>query len=395
MLYSECRKALTKSLIPFWNSLIDNENGGFYGEVDYNLTLDKKAPKGCILNSRILWFYSTAYMKLKDEKLLKYAKHAFDFLCKSFIDREKKGVFWSVSFDGKPLETIKHTYNIAFALYGVSAYYRATDDATAKKTADELFSVIENKCKAQKGYYESFTRDFVLNDNEELSENGIIASRTMNTLLHVLEAYNEYYLATKSNDAKKSIESILHAFDDYVLSKQEAKLGVFFDENYNTLLKLNSYGHDIEASWLLDKASEVIDDKAFADHIKEYDTEVAKRILSVAFDNGAVNNENENGIIDKTRIWWVQCESMIGFLNAYKKTRDKYFLDATNSVWKYIKDYFIDKRDGGEWYQNISYDNKPVAGMPIVSPWKCPYHNGRMVIEIMDRVKELESVSID
>lgn len=388
MLYNECVSSLKNSLIPFWNRLEDNQNGGFYGLVDFNLNLDKDAVKGCILNSRILWFYSTAYMKLHDETLLEYAQHAFEFLENNLTDNEYGGVFWAVSADGKTPDILKHTYNFAFALYGVSAYYRATGDIKAKEKADSLFSLIETKCKAPVGYYESFTRDFTLNDNEELSENGVIASRTMNTLLHVIEAFTEYYLATQNQKAKESTEYILKIFEKYVFSEKEAKLGVFFDDYYNPLIDLNSYGHDIEASWLLDRACEIIDDKALAERIVSYDTKVAKRIFDVAFENGAVNNENENGKIDKTRVWWVQCESMIGFLNAFEKTNDERFFKAVEQIWNYINKYFVDIRDGGEWYQNISFDNTPVSGMPIVSPWKCPYHNGRMMLEMIRRLSD-------
>ncbi len=382
MLKNESKTYLTEKLIPFWNSMIDKTNGGFYGQLNFNLELNKKYKKGCILNSRILWFYSNAYLALGDKSYLKYATHAFDFMCKYFVDREYKGLYWSVNFDGTPNETLKHTYNFSFGLYALSSYYIATKDENAKKLADDIFNLIETKCKAPIGYFEAFTRDFKPETNEELSENGVIATRTMNTLLHVIEAYNEYYLATKNEKAKQACEDILRTFENYVFEQDNSKLGVFFNDDFEQIIDLNSYGHDIEASWLLDKACEIIDDKELAKRVNDFNSKVANRILNVAFENSAVNNEVEKGIVDKTRVWWVQAESILGFINEYKKNGDDKFLNSAEQIWKYAKKYFMDNRSNSEWYSEVTFEGEPIK-KDIVNEWKCPYHNGRMFLYLL------------
>ncbi len=199
---AEIQAELKNHIIPFWEKLKDNDFGGFYGLLDYNLNLDKKAPKGCILNSRILWFFSNAYKLLEDKELALCANHAWNFLNNYCMDKENGGIFWSLNYDGSVLDSTKHTYNQAFALYALSSFYEITKNKDALKTAESLFNIIEEKCCDAKGYLEAFTKDFKPESNEKLSENGVLASRTMNTTLHVLEAYTEYYRVTKNAKAK-------------------------------------------------------------------------------------------------------------------------------------------------------------------------------------------------
>ena len=384
MLQNESKVYLEEKLIPFWNSMIDKTNGGFYGQLNFDLVLNKTAKKGCILNSRILWLYSNAYLTLGDKSYLEYARHSFDFMRKYFVDKEFDGLYWSVNFDGTPNETLKHTYNFSFGLYALSSYYIASKDENAKILADNIFNLIETKCKAPIGYFEAFTRDFKPEINEELSENGVIATRTMNTLLHVIESYNEYYLATKNNKVKQACEEILKTFENYVFEKDNDKLGVFFNDDFEQIIDLNSYGHDIEASWLLDKACEIIDDKDLAKRVTGFNSKIANRILKVAFENSALNNEVENGVVDKTRVWWVQAESILGFINEYEKNGDEKFLTSANEIWEYVKKYFVDNRPHSEWYSEVTFEGEPIK-KDIVNEWKCPYHNGRMLLEVIKR----------
>ena len=196
-LAKEVKQELTGRIVPFWEGLRDEEYGGFYGYQDFDLNVQKTYEKGCILNSRILWFFSNAYLTLKDEKLRADAEHAYRFMKQACVDREYGGVFWSVTYDGKPLDTTKHTYNQAFAIYALSTYFDATGDTEALELAKSLQQIIETHCTDEYGYLEAFTRDFKPESNEKLSENGVMAEKTMNTLLHVFEAYTELYRVTK------------------------------------------------------------------------------------------------------------------------------------------------------------------------------------------------------
>lgn len=381
----EVRRELIDRIIPFWKRLRDDEHGGYYGYMDFDLKVDKEYEKGCILNSRILWFFANAYMTLKDKSLLVEAAHAYSFMRDCCEDKEYGGVFWSVTYDGLPLDTTKHIYNQAFAIYALSSYYAASNDSSALEFAMSLFEKIETIGTDSYGYLESFNRKWELEDNDKLSENGLLADKTMNTLLHVLEAYTELYRVNKDEKVRSALVKILDAFRNQVYNEKTNRLEVFFDEKMNTISDLYSYGHDIEASWLLDRAATVLSDDKIKADTNAYTNKLVAEVYNEALADGAMNNECFKGVVDTTRVWWVQAEAMVGFCNCYEKTGEEKYKDITEQLWDYIKNYIIDKREGSEWFWDLDKDNNPVSRKPIVEPWKCPYHNGRMCMEIIRR----------
>lgn len=387
MFVTEIKEHLVNDLIPFWQGLKDEENGGFYGYLSYDLKLDKKAVKGCILNSRILWFFSNAYMLLGDSSLLESATHAYQFLKDYCVDNEFGGVFWSLAYDGTPEDTTKHTYNQAFSIYALASYYDASKNPEALEIAWKLYDLVESKCKDEYGYLEAFTRSFEPEENDKLSENGVIAEKTMNTLLHVFEAYTELYRVTKEEKAAKQIRFMMDIIKDKVFNKEIGRQEVFFDKTWNSLIDLYSYGHDIETAWLVDRGLEVLDDEAYTNMLSPITKIITENIYNRAYIDHSLVNEAENGVVDTTRVWWVQAEAVVGFLNGYQKQGDKKFLDASEDIWNYIKEYFIDKRNGSEWFWSVKEDHTPNE-KPIVEPWKCPYHNGRMCFEVLRRMKD-------
>ncbi len=383
----EIQNHLVKDIIPFWKNLRDDENGGYYGWVGYDLKVDKKAVKGCILNSRILWFFSNAYTMLKDESLLQEADHAFAFLKEHCADRENGGIFWSIRYDGTPEDTTKHTYNQAFAIYALSSYYEASGKQEALDMAKELFYIIETKCTDEIGYKEAFDKAFHEIENDKLSENGVIAAKTMNTLLHVFEAYTELYRVAKLPEVGEKLHWIMETFAHRVYNPELHRQEVFFDENMKSIIDLHSYGHDIETAWLIDRGVEVLGDPAMEALLSPITRDLTAQIYKVAFDGHSLANECERGVVNTHRIWWVQAETVIGFLNGYQKDPSrKEYLQAAESEWQFIKDYVIDKRAGSEWYWEVDEDGRPYPDRPIVEPWKCPYHNGRMCMEVMKRL---------
>ena len=386
---NEIREHLKNGIIPFWEGLKDEEFGGYYGYMDYDLKLDKKFEKGCILNSRILWFFSSVSRIEGFEKEREYADHAYQFLKEKCLVQECGGVFWSVTYDGKPLDTTKHTYNQAFAIYALSSYYDTTGNEEALEIAKGLQKIIEEKCTDEFGYLEAFNRNFQPEENDKLSENGVIAEKTMNTLLHVFEAYTEFYRVTKDKFTGDRLRFMLDIFADKVYNPAQKRQEVFFDREWNTLIDLYSYGHDIETSWLIDRGLEVLDDPAYTAKVAPITKEILANVYKTAYRDHSLMNECENGVNDTTRVWWVQAESVVGFLNGYQKDpAEKKYLQAAEDVWDYIKNYMIDKRNGSEWYWCIHEDHTPVE-KPIVEPWKCPYHNGCMCIEVIRRMKDI------
>lgn len=354
----------------------------------HDLKLDKKAVKGCILNSRILWFFSNAYMVLKDESLLESAAHAYRFLKDHCLDREYGGVYWSLAYTGDVEDSTKHTYNQAFAVYALSSYYDASKDMQALETAQSLYRLIEEKCRDEQGYLEAFTRDFHPAENDKLSENGVMAGRTMNTLLHVFEAYTELYRVSHDACVADRLRYMLDLTADKVYNPKLGRQEVFFDKDWNSLIDLYSYGHDIEAAWLIDRGLDVLGEAYDGVKISEITKTMTENIYRRAYIEHSLVNEAENGIVDTTRVWWVQAEAVVGFLNGYIRQQEQKYLEAAEDIWGYISGCMVDKRPDSEWLAKLDRDRNPVPD-PIVEPWKCPYHNGRMCFEVLKRLGEV------
>lgn len=397
---------LKNIILPYWNKLADFERGGFYGYVGHDLRVNKNAQKGVILHSRILWFYSTVYNTIGGEQNKKLADHAYEFLTKYCFDRENGGLFWMMNADGSCADSTKNAYNQAFGIYALAAYAEATGSKEALRHAYELFECIEAYCTDSYGYLEAFSADWKKPVESAICDQGVVAEKTMNTLLHVLEAYTALLDADSHPRVAQKLKNILILFSEKLYYDDFERLEVFFDAKMNPLGDIHSYGHDIEASWLLDRACDVLEKnielfdkaeipllKALISDTRSYTSVLAKKILECAFMNDSLCNEargERTGTtkVDKTRIWWVQAEAVVGFYNEYQKHGSSPFKDAAERVFKYIENYVVDKRPGSEWFGYLNEDGTPIADRPITEPWKCPYHNGRMCIELITRGAE-------
>ena len=405
-MFREIKEHLIYNLIPFWKSLRDDTYGGFYGRVDSSGKVYPDAEKSCIVNSRILWFFSSCYNLCREgiisenrlseagcssADLIDDARYAFGFLKDAFVDREYGGVVWSVTCDGKMLDTTKHTYNQAFAVYALTAYYEASGDDEAVKLARYIKNSIESHLSDGNGYLDQFSRGFDRVTNDKLSENNVTAERTKNSLINVMEAYTEIFRLTGDIIIKEKIIEILNTLKDRMFNPSKDRLEVFFDRDYNSLIDLHTYGHDIEISWLLDRTLDAIGERDSQPEISEMSRRIADKVKEVAFDGRSVPYECENGVVNPARAWWVQGEAFTGFLNAYMKDRSRTdMLEAAEAVWGFIKDYIIPRTDGpSEWYNEVSADGIPDLTKDIVDPWKGPFHSGRMCIEAIKRYEEL------
>ena len=394
MMKEEMRLHLTEKILPFWEKLTDWDRGGWYGYVDKDLNVDLDAHKGCILNSRVLWTFATAARVLGEERFLEYARHALRFMVR-FEDHERGGVFWSVTPEGQPLDKTKHTYCQAFAIYGLAAYMRAAgrEDRlyeTARERAFRLFRVIEEKCSDEGGYGEAFEPDFTpvgnekLSDNPKLMERGEVAERTMNTLLHVLEAYAEFYRAVPDERIRQAGVKCLERFLHVMYNQPARRLEVFYARDYRSLLDMQSYGHDIEASWLRWDAAETLLPEAERAPYRDMCLTLAQATCERAFTDHGMENEIVEGEVEHTRVWWVQAETVLGFVNAFDLTGDKVWQERTGTQWAYIQASMVDPREGSEWYWSTDANGVP-TDKPIVEEWKCPYHNGRMCLRLIER----------
>ena len=396
---------LEKVILPYWNNMKDVDNGGFYGFKTFNLETLKDNEKGCILHSRILWFYSNVYLILGGKENIENATHTYEFIKNYCIDEIYGGIFWMLNSDGSVKDSTKNAYNQAFCIYGLSSYYRATKNQEALSLAYRLFECLETYCKDDFGYREAFSKDWKVPVESAICDQGVVAEKTMNTLLHVLEAYTELFLADGHPVVGEALVKTLKIAYEKVFNKDFVRLETFFDSKMNSLADIHSYGHDIEATWLLDRAGKVLetvidknpkiyeyfenDAKSIVKKTYDYTILISKRILDVAFDGEALNNESRGEIhgnehIDTDRIWWVQGEAVVGFVNAYQVTKDEKFLDAAKKIFSYIENVLTDKREGSEWFWAVSKDGIPDTH-GITEPWKCPYHNGRMCLELISR----------
>ena len=355
-IHDEIRRDLSERIIPFWKRMRDDLRGGYVPQTDFDLTPRPDADKGSIQNSRILWFFSEAYRFLGDRSLLDEADHAYAMLSR-MTDPENGGVCWSLRADGSVADGTKHTYAQAFAVYGLAAYYMASGKAEALGRAEDLFRCIEKNCRDRDGYLEEFSADWEPRENRKLSGAGVLAFRTMNTLLHVLEAYTALYEASPDGGVRERLYEILSVFETKIYNPEKRRLEVFFDRDYRSLADLHSFGHDNEASWLVGKTLDVLADGALTARIRPLLLSLADCVYREAW-TGSLPNEREGTRLDARRCWWVQAETLLGFLCAWEHTGEERYRDAVSVQWAFIRDHVIDRREGGEWFRTVDEEGR-------------------------------------
>ena len=382
-------RELTQNILPFWIKQIDHKNGGFYGEVGADGTPDPKAAKGGILTARILWTFSHAYRLFGDPDYLAAGTQAYHFLCNHLWDDDYGGTYWVVDCQGAVLDPKKHIYSQGFSIYGLSEYYLATHENQALQKAIRIFDLIEQHAfdPAYGGYFESYQRDWSLAKDFRLSEKEQNDPKTMNTHLHLLEPYTNLLRAWNDPHLRQQQHQLIGTFLDHIIDPETHHFGLFFSEAWQSHHRIISYGHDIEGSWLLCEAAEVLGETNLQTEVSRAALQMAEAVYQEAReDDGAIIYEAEpDGKLHDFREWWAEAEAVVGFFNAYQLCRDEKYLQASILAWQYIEDHLIDK-DHGEWYRTVTRQGYPVLGK-LVDFWKCPYHNGRACMEIWERTK--------
>lgn len=377
------------NILDYWlKNTIDKENGGFIGEINHQNVINNNSEKGAVLNARILWSFSAAYAVEKNPEYLKTAKRAFQYIKDYFFDKEFGGIFWSLQADGKPKDTKNQIYAIAFVIYGLSEFYKIFKNEDALELAQSLFYKIElySKDYKNKGYLEAFTRDWQEIEDLRLSEKDANEKKTMNTHLHIVEAYANLYLIWPNPKLKDSIKEILEVIALYFINKYTWHLKLFFDENWKEKEDVISYGHDIEAAWLLQWCAETIEDVDLIKNYQKYAVAFADATKEGLDADGGLWYEyepKEQKLIAEKH-WWPQAELWIGMINAWQLTQNEEFLDITEKNFEFVEKYIIDHKNG-EWIWGVYADYSPIlkdkAGF-----WKCPYHNSRACIELIKRL---------
>ena len=387
---TEMQDVLQKNILRFWlDKMVDQEHGGFYGRIDGHEHLHADAEKGAILNARILWAFSAAYRVLGDKTYLEAASRAKHYIIDHFIDPEYGGVYWSLDCNGKPLDTKKQFYAIGFAIYGMSEYARATGDAEALKVAIDLYRCIEEHAldREYNGYIEAMTRDWQPIADMRLSELDANYPKSQNTHLHIIEPYTNLYRVWKSEELKASLHNLIDIFTDRILNPETHHLDLFFDMDWKRGAgALESYGHDIECSWLIHEAALVLGDAEVLKKVEPIVEMVAKASeKGLNADGSMVHEANlDTGYVDSDLHWWVQAEAVVGFFNIYQYFGDESALQKAQHCWTYIKENLIDNKNG-EWHWSRRKDGTLNLDDDKAGFWKCPYHNSRMCLEIIER----------
>ena len=388
MLLAEMKAAameeLAHNILPYWTkNMPDQEGGGFYGQINGRDNVVPGSPKGGVLNARILWSFSAAYLKLRDPLYLKMATRARDYIFRYFFDEKHGGTYWSLKSNGEPLDTKKQIYSQAFFIYALSTYHLASGESESLDRAIELFRLIEEHSfdRERGGYFEAFTREWGEIADLRLSEKDANEKKTMNTHLHVLEAYTTLYMVWPDPELRQQLAALVRVFSERIVDPQTSHLNLFFDEEWNCRSTIVSYGHDIEASWLLCEAAEALGEA-------ESVSGLALRIASAAHEglagDGSLFYEKDDaaGHFDRDRHWWVQSEAVVGFLNAWQLSGDTGWLELASDALDYISHNISDPVNG-EWYWSIRDDGSVNLEDDKAGFWKCPYHNTRMCLEVL------------
>ena len=388
-LREEVKDELVNDILPFWmNRMTDREQGGFYGRIDGNNCLHPDAPKGAILNARILWTFSAAFRLLKKPEYLETATRAKRYLLDFFYDKQYGGIFWELNADGTPSDAKKQIYALGFAIYGLSEYARATGDREALEYAVRLFEVIEKYSfdPVQNGYVEALTREWQPIQDMRLSDKDENEKKTMNTHLHILEPYANLYRVWKDERLEKQLRNLIKVFVTRILDAESGHLNLFFEEDWSNKYHIISYGHDIEASWLIHEAALVLGDQGLLAEIEPVIVKIARAADEGLNRDGSMIYENfvDKQKVDRELHWWVQAENVVGHINLYQYFHDEDALRKALKCWQFIKENLIDG-EGGEWYWSRYADGTVNRKDDKAGFWKCPYHNGRMCMEIIER----------
>ena len=438
--YQSVKDELFENILPYWEKYSrDKRPGfeGFFGRIDNDNNLNAAVERSIVMTSRFLWTYSAVARLTKEQKYLEMADFAYMVVLQKYLDKKHGGVYWSVMPDGKPKVSKKQIYGEAFCCYGLSEYAAAVKElredlggeslplatalgasATPSNGEDpvtplvrseeamnhalDIYNLLEEHAhdSQEGGYIEACAIDWKATDDMILSPKDMNCPKSMNTNLHVMEAYTNLYrtLPVVFSDSKSiraevadSLKDLVEVTVDYIF-QPNAHLGMFFDMHWKLLDDEISYGHDIEASWLLWEAACELDDQELKDKIHDTVIRVAQVSLDEGFDHksGCLENFLKDGgkVRDRRRVWWNQAEAINGYYNAWEMTGDKKYSDACLLVWQWIKEHQVDK-EGGDWWSELDENGNPILSEAKGGNWKTSYHNGRTCMEVLRRSKNL------
>lgn len=379
-------------ILNYWQTyMVDNEFGGFYGRRDHFNKLVPQASKGCVLNARILWTFSAAYRFTKNTEYLQTATRAYDYLLNHFWDKHHGGLYWEVDHEGNPQNTRKQIYAQGFGIYGLSEYYRASGNTYALDKAVELYNLVETHSfdPANGGYVEALAQNWKPLDDMRLSPKDANEPKSMNTHLHILEPYTNLLRAWPDEGLKRKATALVRLFLDKIIDNRTAHFNLFFGMDWEVRSQIVSFGHDIEGAWLLTEAAHVLGNPLLTTEVEA----MAKRMVDAviaegADDDGAIFNEKDlsHNHLDTDKHWWPQAETMVGLAWMWRQTGHDNYLQSMAKTWAFVQNHLVDSQHG-EWFWRVDKQRNPATSEDKAGFWKCPYHNTRALMEVLNILK--------
>jgi mannobiose 2-epimerase len=381
-----------KSILEFWSTkCLDQTHGGFIGTMDHFAVVDQEASKGCILNARILWTFSAAYRTTGTDSYRLLADRAYDYLKNFFYDKENGGLFWELDYKGQVLNSKKQAYAQGFGVYAFSEYFRATGSDESLDFAKDLYFILEEKFWEPKfgGYIEALTANWQEMDDVRLSNKDLNTPKSMNTHLHILEPYTNLYRVWPEQQVKNAIDVLLQLFSEKIYNPKTSHLRMFFSLDWTSQFEEISFGHDIEGAWLINEAARVIQNGSIDDKVSVLTSSLLSATCNEGLDeDGSLFNEKHGNILDKDKHWWAQVEAMVGFMDAFELDQNTEHIKRIEDLWIFIQKHLKDT-ENGEWYWRVDANNVTVTTEEKAGFWKCPYHNGRALMELIERIDNL------
>lgn len=378
-----------RNILLWWQDQIFDDKDRIIGRID---GLNKKYPEsdiGLVMVSRIIWTFSAASRNSDNPSYRKVAELAYSYLRNYFYDQVNGGYYWMIDYSGRPINKKKQVYAQAFVIYALTEYHSLTGDQNVLEQALEVFQLIEDHSRDEEkeGYWEALSDSWEKMKEVRLSNKDANEVKTMNTHLHVLECYTNLYKCKQDIQIKNALKDLIRLYAFRFIDPETGRLKLFFDEDWNERITHDSFGHEIESVWLLNEAAEVLGDEILLFQIRAITMKIAERVMKIGLNSkGALYNERKpNGHYEELYDWWPQAEAVIGFYDAYRLTENKAYLVAADNVWQFINDYIIDP-ENGEWFWGVDKDLNPVTTEDKAGPWKAPYHNGRMCMEMIKRL---------
>jgi mannobiose 2-epimerase len=408
LLATNAERELRGNILPFWlKNARDQKHGGFHAFIGEDMSVRNDLPRGALLTCRILWTFSAAYRKYHDPEYLEMARWAYKDLITNFVDKQSGGLFWTIAADGKPLDAHKQIYVQVFGIYGLTEFYRATgeqradDQTSALDTAIAIYRLIEKNATDSKngGYFDALDREWHRVDGAKGNLLGE-APKSQNSHIHILEGFTNLLRVWPDPGLRRRQRELIELTMKHIIDPHTHHLVLFMQEDWTPIGDEISYGHDIELSWLLVEAAEELGDPVLLARTKEMALAIAQvtNAEGVDRDGGVYNEGNPHGPTNTNKEWWEQAEAAVGFLNAYEISGDPQDFAHSLRSWNFIQENFVD-RVHGDWHNTLRRDCTPILsfttrdGRTFPSAkqniWKCPYHNSRCCLELIERTNRL------